>query len=90
MHIAFHHPGVYSVVEAWSGYFHATTPDGTANLELGSDDADEWASAHKQIARARRFLSTPGTRTYFAFYVGADDAFFRSENQQYAAQLAAR
>jgi enterochelin esterase-like enzyme len=85
--IALHHPGVYSVVESWSGYFHATNPAGTAKLELGSDVADDWASAHKQIPRAKRFLSAAGTQTYFAFYVGADDTLFRAENEQYATEL---
>jgi enterochelin esterase-like enzyme len=85
--IALHNPDVYAVVESWSGYFHATNPAGTAALELGSVDADDWASAHKQIARAKRFLSASGTRTYFAFYVGTGDPLFRTENEEFYLEL---
>jgi enterochelin esterase-like enzyme len=85
--IALHNPGVYSVVESWSGYFHATTPDGTAALDLGSSDANDWANAHKLIPVAKRFLTSYSTRTYFAFYVGTDDALFREENVEFAAEL---
>ena len=85
--IALHNPGVYSVVESWSGYFHATTPDGTAALDLGSSEANDWANAHKLIPVAKRFLTSYGTRTYFAFYVGTDDALFREENVEFAAEL---
>jgi S-formylglutathione hydrolase FrmB len=85
--IALHNPGVYSVVESWSGYFHATTPDGTAALELGSSEADDWANAHKLIPVATRFLTGYSTRTYFAFYVGTNDALFREENLEFAAEL---
>jgi enterochelin esterase-like enzyme len=85
--IALHHPGEYAVVESWSGYFHATNPNGTAALQLASVDADDWANAHKLITRAKRFLSSYGTRTYFAFYVGKDDSLFRAENEQYDREL---
>jgi enterochelin esterase-like enzyme len=85
--IALHNPGVYSVVESWSGYFHATNPDGTAALELGSIEADDWANAHKLIPVAKRFLTDTGTPTYFAFYVGTDDATFKDENLEFYAQL---
>ena len=85
--IALHNPGIYSVVESWSGYFHATTPDGTAALELGSPEADDWANAHKLIPQAKRFLSASPTPTYFAFYVGTNDSLFRSENEEFYAEL---
>lgn len=85
--IALHNPTVYSVVESWSGYFHATNQDGTAALELGSVEADDWANAHKLLPDAKRFLTSYGPRTYFAFYVGTDDALFRDENVEFAAEL---
>ena len=85
--IALHNPGVYAVVESWSGYFHATNATGTAALDLGSRQADDWASAHTLIARAKRFLSAYGGRTYFAFCVGTDDSRFRSENEQFYREL---
>jgi enterochelin esterase-like enzyme len=85
--IALHNPGVYSVVESWSGYFHATNPEGTAALELGSAEADRWADAHQLIPLAKRFLTASTTPTYYAFYVGTDDALFRDENLEYEAEL---
>jgi enterochelin esterase-like enzyme len=78
--IGLHHPGVFSVVESWSGYFHPTTPDGTAPLDLGSSNANAHASAHKQLSKGRQL-------DYFAFYVGNDDSLFRPENEQFAAEL---
>ena len=87
--IALHNPGVYAAVESWSGYFHATNPAGTATLELGSTEADDWANAHKQIARTKRLLTSTSTPTYFAFYVGADDSLFEQENIEYYKELRA-
>ncbi len=85
--IALHNPSIYSVVESWSGYFHATTPDGTAALELRSEEADDWANAHKLIPRAKRFLSADSTPTYFAFYVGTNDSLFKAENLKFYDEL---
>jgi S-formylglutathione hydrolase FrmB len=87
--IALHNPGVFGVVESWSGYFHATTPDGSASLDLGSRDADEWANAYKLVSRVKRFLRWTGGRSYLAFYVGDADALFRDENVAYASELRA-
>ncbi len=78
--IALHNPRVYSVVESWSGYFHPTSPDGTAPLDLGSEAANDWASAHKLIGRIRSFVN--GGRGYFGFYVGTNDSLFRVENEE--------
>jgi enterochelin esterase-like enzyme len=78
--IALHNPGVFSVVESWSGYFHPTTPDGTAALDLGSSSANARASAHTQLAQIRRL-------EYFAFYVGSQDSLFKPENEQFAKEL---
>jgi enterochelin esterase-like enzyme len=85
--IALHNPTAYSVVESWSGYFHATTPDGTAALELGSPDADDYANAHKLILKAKRFISAYSTPTYFAFYVGKGDTLFKDENVEFYNEL---
>jgi S-formylglutathione hydrolase FrmB len=85
--IALHNPGTYSVAESWSGYFHATNPAGTAPLELGSDQATDWANAHKLIPQVKRLLTAYGPRTYFAFYVGTDDTLFRAENEEFYAEL---
>jgi enterochelin esterase-like enzyme len=87
--IGIHHPATYSVIESWSGYFHATNPAGTAPLALGSEGANDWADFHKLIptlrARYGRFLP----RTWFSFYVGTDDSLFRSENEAVYRQLRA-
>lgn len=85
--IALHNPGVYGAVESWSGYFHATNPEGTAALELGSTEADDWANAHKLLPAAKRLLTSYSTPTYYAFYVGAGDARFKEENLEFAAEL---
>jgi enterochelin esterase-like enzyme len=87
--IANHHPDTYAVIESWSGYFHPTDPSGTNALDLGSRDANDWATFAKQIpllrSRFRRWFHS----TYYAFYVGTDDARFRAENEQIAHALRA-
>jgi S-formylglutathione hydrolase FrmB len=80
--IALHNPGVYSVVESWSGYFHPTNPAGTAPLDLGSKEANDSANAHKLIPKLRQLLTPSGGHGYFAFYVGTNDSLFRAENEQ--------
>ena len=78
--IGIHHPGVYSVIESWSGYFYPTSPDGTARLDLGSKSANAWASIPDLVPRLKQqFKRWP---TYFAFYVGAQDPTFVSNNIQ--------
>lgn len=87
--IALHNPETYSVVESWSGYFHATTPDGTAPLDLGSAAADAWADAHTQIGMLRTLMAVGAHPMSFSFYVGSDDAIFRNENAAFASELRA-
>jgi S-formylglutathione hydrolase FrmB len=89
MLIALHNTGVYSVVESWSGYFHATNPEGTASLDLGSKEANDWASAHTLLDRLRVFVGPNGQNGYAAFYVGTDDSTFRAENQQFFREIRA-
>ena len=38
--LGLHHLSQYAVIESWSGYFHATNPDGTESLDLGSPGAN--------------------------------------------------
>jgi len=85
--IALHNPGTYSAVESWSGYFHATNPAGTAALDLGSTDANDWANANKLLPSVRTLLGVSRPRTYFAFYVGTDDRLFRAENERFYRRL---
>jgi enterochelin esterase-like enzyme len=87
--IAAHHPETYSVIQSWSGYFHPTTPDGTAPLDLGSGEANDWADFHKQIPVLERRLARYGHATYFGFYVGTDDSRFRRENERVFQELRA-
>ncbi|HEV7641101.1 MAG TPA: alpha/beta hydrolase-fold protein [Gaiellaceae bacterium] len=76
--VGLHHPGTFSVIESWSGYFHATDPSGTQPLARGPA-----ANAHNLFAGLR------GTSTFFAFYVGRGDSRFLAENQQANDELAA-
>ena len=87
--IALHNPNVYSVVESWSGYFHPTDPDGTKALDLGSQQANAWASAHTLIPRLKQFLTNPVGHGYFAFYVGTNDSRFRAENERFYNEIVA-
>ena len=89
MLIALHNPNVYSVVESWSGYFHATNPAGTASLDLGSKEANDWASAHTLLGRLRAFVGANGQNGYAAFYVGTNDSVFRAENEQFFREIGA-
>jgi S-formylglutathione hydrolase FrmB len=75
--LGLHHLDEFSVVESWSGYFHATDPSGHHSLDVGSTAANEYASVHRLVPTLRRaFRAHP---TYFAFYVGDED-FFAPEN----------
>jgi enterochelin esterase-like enzyme len=82
MLIGSHHPGTYSVIESWSGYFHATNPAGTAPLDLGSEPANDWANFHKQIPALKMRYGPLLDSTWFNFYVGTNDSRFRAENMQ--------
>ena len=79
MILGLHHLGEFSVIESWSGYFHPTDPTGT--LSLPREPA---ASARNLIGELK---ANPAT--FVAFYVGRNDARFRSDNVGFAAQLTA-
>lgn len=77
----------FSVIESWSGYFHATDPSGERTLDLGSAGANERASVHRVVPGLRRtFAAHP---TFLAFYIGRGDTRFRAENEQLNRELAA-
>ena len=85
MLLGLHHLGAFSTIESWSGYFHPTDPAGTSALDLGSPSKNARASAHSAIAGLRRaFAREP---TFLAFYVGAGDQRFRTENEQFDREL---
>ncbi len=85
--LALHHLPSFSVVESWSGYFHPTDPDGVQPLDLGSRSANKRASAHSFVSRLRHALAR--RPTFFAFYVGSEDARFRAENDLFDRELSA-
>jgi enterochelin esterase-like enzyme len=87
--IGSHHPDTYSVIESWSGYFHATNPAGTAPLDLGSEQANDWANFHKQIPALETLYGRRLSSTWFYFYVGTNDSRFRSENEQTYSEMRA-
>lgn len=76
--VGLHHPGTFSVIESWSGYFHPTDPTGTQPLVRGPA-----ANAHTLFGVLR------GKSTFFGFYVGRDDGRFLAENQQVNRELLA-
>jgi len=71
--IAIHHPETYQVIEAWSGYFVLTDPDGTPK-DLGSAEANADASAHAHVAHLKDEFRPYG-KTFFGFYIGAQDPY---------------
>lgn len=85
--IAAHNPGTYSVIESWSGYFQATNPAGTAVLDLGSAEANEWADFSKQVPLLRKRFAPWLTTTWYGFYIGTNDRRFLDVNRQIAAEL---
>jgi len=74
--VGLHHPGVFSVIESWSGYFHPTDPTGTKAL------------AREPAANVHTLVSGIGSsRTWFGFYVGCGDTRFAAENVQLDREL---
>jgi len=73
-----HHPGEYSVMESWSGYFRPTDPTGEKTLDVGDAAADAYASVFQQLPRLKKaFKAAP---TFYAFYVGRSDPTFVPDN----------
>lgn len=76
------HLGRFSVVESWSGYFHATDPSGTRPVAAGPN-----SDVHRLIARLRDDKKT--RPSFLGFYVGSADDRFRDENEQLNRELTA-
>lgn len=87
--IGLHHPETFSVIEAWSGYFRPTTPDGNAILHLGSADDDRIADAHRFVGCLTRLPARDRAR-FIGFYVGDHDAYadFIADNRRLHDELA--
>ena len=86
--IAIHHPSVYSVIESWSGYFHPTNPAGTAPMDMGSKEANDWANAHALVSKLKRIFARYPLTNY-RFYVGTDDKKFLGDNRKFDKELTA-
>jgi S-formylglutathione hydrolase FrmB len=72
----------FSVVESWSGYFHATDPTGTKAL-----DAPASANVHNLLGHLA--ADERQRATFLGFYTGETDSRFRAENEQFADELSA-
>ncbi len=86
--LGLHHLGRYRVIESWSGYFHATTPDGSAPMEFTRPAAAVAADAHRVLPSVAATLRR--RPTLLAFYTGSDDPYpgFTAENRQFSRELA--
>jgi S-formylglutathione hydrolase FrmB len=86
--LGLHHLDRYRVVESWSGYFHATSPDGTAPMSLAASKA-AYADLHALVGTVARQLRN--RQALIAFYTGADDPYpgFVDENRRFDRELAA-
>jgi enterochelin esterase-like enzyme len=85
--IGYHHPGVFSVIQSWSGYFRPTNPQGTAVLDLGSKRKNAWASLHAIVPKMRKRLGRLYRSTYYGFYVGSDDGRFLADNRRLSREM---
>ena len=76
------HLDEFSVVESWSGYFHATDPTGTKPIAAPAS-----ANVHHLLAQ----LADDEQRraTFLGFYIGSADSRFRVENEAFADELSA-
>ena len=84
--IGYHHPGIFSVFQSWSGYFEPTTPDGSKTLDLGSDQRNKHANLHRLAPNLRRRLGKYLNSTYFSFFIGTRDSFL-ADNRQLNGEL---
>jgi S-formylglutathione hydrolase FrmB len=78
--LGLNHLGEFSVIESWSGYFHATDPTGKYAIAAPAS-----ADVHDLIAS----LSTDEKqrKTFLGFYVGRSDPTFVAENEQFNREL---
>jgi enterochelin esterase-like enzyme len=86
--IGIHHPGTFSVVESWSGYFHPTNPTGDAPLDVGTPDQDDAANVHTYVSSARQIFARYKP-LFFGFFVGDEDPHFVPENEELHQELLA-
>ena len=80
--VGFNHLGRFSVIESWSGYFHATDASGSKAIA-----APPHANVHTLVARFAAWQRRHPTT--FDFYVGGGDDRVRDENEQLHRELVA-
>jgi enterochelin esterase-like enzyme len=80
--LGLNHLGEFSVIESWSGYFHATDPTGKSAIPAPGS-----ANVHSLISS----LAADETKrpTFVGFYVGRSDPIFVAENEQLDQELSA-
>jgi S-formylglutathione hydrolase FrmB len=80
--LGLNHLGEFSVIESWSGYFHATDPTGKSAIPAPGS-----ANVHRLISSlAADEAQRP---TFVGFYVGRSDPIFVAENEQLNRELSA-
>lgn len=89
MILGLHHLGRYRVVESWSGYFHATTPDGSAPMQFNAPGKAAYADAHRLVGSLPKALRR--YPTLIGFFTGAADPYpgFTAENRSFDRELTA-
>ena len=85
--IGFHHPGRFSVIQSWSGYFQPIDLSGQRVIDLGTKAANTRASVPAQVPKLKR-RGGLWSRTHFDHYVGASDDRFRLPNERLHRELA--
>jgi putative tributyrin esterase len=78
--LGLNHLGEFSVIESWSGYFHATDPTGKSAIPApGSSNVHSLISSLAADEAKRS--------TFVGFYVGRSDPIFVAENRQFDHEL---
>ncbi|WP_320670286.1 alpha/beta hydrolase [Patulibacter defluvii] len=83
--IGLHNPQLFSVIQAWSGYFFPTDERGR-RIHLGSASADRRADAHTLLADLPAEIRRDG-RVTLEFYIGDRDRALLRENRRFADDL---
>src|SRR5262249_29621093 len=80
--LGFNHLGEFSVIESWSGYFHATDPTGKIAIPAPGS-----ANVHNLISSLA--ADEKKRPTFVGFYVGKSDPTFVAKNEQFNRELTA-
>jgi S-formylglutathione hydrolase FrmB len=95
MLIGIHHPEAYSVIQSWSGYFHATDSTGEKPIDLGGPLETRKGSGHFYAKNARAYRAyldrhdKPYKPLAIGFYIGNRDTLFLQENKLFDKELTA-